>query len=66
MTNETSPIATCLAEMITAKQLQFIDELAREKQIDAEKLCESLFRCSVYELSIKAANDLIQKLKDVQ
>jgi hypothetical protein len=58
-----SPIAKNLGDMVTAKQLGMIRALARESSVDAEKECGKLMRCSVDELSKRAASDLIEHLQ---
>jgi len=58
-----NPVASSLGELITAKQLGMIRAIARESGLDAETECMKQFRCSVAELSRRAASKLIDRLK---
>lgn len=59
-------IAKSLSELITPKQLGMIRAIAREADIDAAKECGNLMRCSVTELSRKAASEFIDHLRRMQ
>ena len=60
------PVAKSLGDMVTAKQLGMIRAIAREANIDAERECSQMMRCSVDELSKRAASDLIEHLQNLQ
>lgn len=62
--NIENPIAKNLSDLITAKQLGFLRATAREKQIDPDEFCQSVFNCKTDELSKKAASALIDRLKN--
>lgn len=59
-------IAKTLGDMVTAKQLGMIRAIAREKDLDAERECSQLMKCSIEELSKRAASDLIAHLQNLQ
>lgn len=63
---ERDPVAKSLGDMVTAKQLGMIRAISREANIDAERECLQMMRCSVDELSKRAASDLIEHLQDMQ
>lgn len=63
---ERDPVAKSLGDMVTAKQLGMIRAISREANIDAERECSQMMRCSVEELSKRAASDLIEHLQDMQ
>ena len=60
------PVAKSLGDMVTAKQLGMIRAIAREANIDAERECLQMMRCSVDELSRRAASDMIEHLQNLQ
>lgn len=62
----TGPVAQTLGDMLTGKQLNMIRALAREAKIDADAECGEIMRCSVTELSRRAASDLIEHLQNLQ
>ena len=55
-----------LGDLVTPKQLGMIRSLAREGDIDAAKECMDLMKCSVSELSKRAASELIDHLQNMQ
>lgn len=61
-----NPVAKILGDMVTAKQLGMIRAIAREIGVDAEKECSNVIRCSVGELSKRAASDFIEHLQTLQ
>ncbi|MBV9216398.1 MAG: hypothetical protein JO053_09490 [Acidobacteria bacterium] len=61
-----NPVAKSIGDMVTSKQLGLIRAIARDANVDAEKECASLMRCSVEELSKRAASDLIEHLQNLQ
>jgi len=60
------PVAKSLGDMVTSKQLNMIRALAREADLDAERICNEKMYCGVTELSKRAASDLIEHLQDMQ
>jgi hypothetical protein len=60
------PVAQTLGEMLTGKQLNMIRALAREAKVNADSECAEVMKCSVTELSRRAASDLIEHLQDLQ
>ena len=60
------PIAASLADLVTAKQLGMIRAIGRESGIDTEAECNLLLKCSVAELSKKAASSFIDHLQKAQ
>ncbi len=59
-------IARSRGDLVTAKQLTMIRTIARENDIDAAKECANLMKCSITELSKRAASDLIGHLRTMQ
>ena len=59
-------VAKTLGDLVTPKQLGMIRSLAREGDIDAAKECMNLMKCSVSELSKRAASELIDHLQNMQ
>ena len=59
-------VAKTLGDLVTPKQLGMIRSLAREGDIDAAKECMDLMKCSVSELSKRAASELIDHLQNMQ
>lgn len=59
-------IARNLGDMVTAKQLNMIRSLGREKRIDPEAVCADMFACRIDEISKRAASDLIDRLQELQ
>ncbi|MBV9240790.1 MAG: hypothetical protein JO314_02180 [Acidobacteria bacterium] len=59
-------VARNLGDMVTAKQLNMIRAIAREKEIDAEGVCGEMFACRIEEISKRAASDLIDRLQEIQ
>jgi hypothetical protein len=60
------PVAQTLGEMLTGKQLNMIRALAREAKVNADSECAEVMKCSVTELSRRAASDLIEHLQNLQ
>jgi hypothetical protein len=61
-----NPMASSLADQITAKQLGMIKAIAREIGIDADEECRGLLQCTTDELSKRAASQFIKHLQDIQ
>lgn len=59
-------VAKTLGDLVTPKQLGMIRSLAREGDIDAAKECMNLMKCSVSELSKRAASELIDHLQNMR
>jgi len=59
-------IAKTLGDMVTAKQLGMIRSIAREADIDAAKECGNMMKCSITELSKRAASEFIEHLQSIQ
>ena len=59
-------IAKTMGDLVTSKQLSMIRAIARECDIDAAKECMDLMKCSVNELSKRAASELIDHLQNMQ
>lgn len=59
-------IAKTMGDLVTTKQLSMIRAIAREGDIDAAKECMDLMKCSVSELSKRAASELIDHLQTMQ
>lgn len=59
-------VAKTLGDLVTPKQLGMIRSLAREGDIDAAKECMDLMKCSISELSKRAASELIDHLQNMQ
>lgn len=59
------PIARSLGDMITAKQLGMIRSIGRNSNINVDDECKEMMRCSVEELSKRAASDLIDHLQTI-
>ncbi|MFT3745098.1 MAG: Rad52/Rad22 family DNA repair protein [Pyrinomonadaceae bacterium] len=59
-------VAKTLGDLVTPKQLGMIRSLAREGDIDAAKECMDIMKCSVAELSKRAASELIDHLQNMQ
>ncbi len=60
------PVAKSLGDMVTSKQLGMIRAIAREANLDVERECSQMMRCSIDELSKRAASDLIEHLQNLQ
>ncbi|NOT47702.1 MAG: hypothetical protein HOP17_08120 [Acidobacteria bacterium] len=60
------PIAASLSDLVTAKQLGMIRAIGRESGIDTEGECSLLLKCSVAELSKRAASSFIDHLQKAQ
>lgn len=60
------PVAQSLGDLVTSKQLNMIRAIARESNLDAERICSEMMYCGVTELSKRAASDLIEHLQDMQ
>lgn len=60
------PVASGLADLVTAKQLGMIRAISREAGVDAEEECMQLLNCSTAELSKKAASSFIDHLLKIQ
>ena len=61
-----NPMASSLADQVTAKQLGMIKAIAREIGIDADEESRSLLQCTTDELSKRAASQFIKHLQDIQ
>ena len=61
-----NPMASSLADQVTAKQLGMIKAIAREIGIDADEESRSLLQCTTDELSKRAASQFIKHLQDTQ
>ncbi len=61
-----NPMASSLADQVTAKQLGMIKAIAREIGIDADEESRSLLQCTTDELSKRAASQFIKHLQDMQ
>ena len=59
-------VAKTMGDLVTTKQLSMIRAIARDGDIDAAKECMDLMKCSVTELSKRAASDLIDHLQNMQ
>lgn len=59
-------IAKTLGDMVTSKQLAMIRAIARDADIDVAKECGNMMKCSVTELSKRAASDFIDHLRSMQ
>ena len=59
------PMAKSIGDMVTAKQLGMIRAIGREAGVDVTLECNEMFKCSVEELSKRAASDLIDHLQAV-
>lgn len=59
-------IAKTMGDLVTAKQLGMIRSIAREADIDAAKECGNMMKCSVTELSKRAASEFIDHLQSMQ
>lgn len=60
------PTSKSMGDMVTSKQLGMIRAISREANLDADLECTQLMRCSIAELSKRAASDLIEHLQDLQ
>lgn len=60
------PVAASLSDLVTAKQLGMIRAIGRESGVDPEAECNLLMKCSVAELSKRAASSLIDHLQKAQ
>jgi len=60
------PVAMSLSDLITAKQLGMIRAIGRESGIDPDAECSLLLKCSVAELSKRAASSFIDHLQKAQ
>lgn len=60
------PVAKGLSDLVTAKQLSMIRAIGREAAVDTEAECSLLLRCSVGELSRRAASSFIDHLQQAQ
>ncbi|HEX3101735.1 MAG TPA: Rad52/Rad22 family DNA repair protein [Pyrinomonadaceae bacterium] len=60
------PISKSMGDMVTSKQLGMIRAISREANLDADLECAQLMRCSIAELSKRAASDLIEHLQELQ
>lgn len=60
------PVAMSLSDLITAKQLGMIRAIGRESGIDPDAECNLLLKCSVAELSKRAASSFIDHLQKAQ
>jgi len=61
-----NPLAACLTDLITAKQLGMIRAIARETGVDPDEQCQSVMNCKTGELAKNAASALIQHLQELQ
>lgn len=59
-------IAMSRGEMLTAKQLGMIRSIARDVEIDVARECANVMKCSVTELSKRAASEFIDHLQQLQ
>lgn len=59
-------VAKTMGDLVTTKQLSMIRAIAREGDIDAAKECMDVMKCSVSELSKRAASELIDHLQNMQ
>lgn len=59
-------IAKTLGDLVTSKQLAMIRSIAREADIDVAKECGNMMKCSVTELSKRAASEFIDHLQSMQ
>jgi hypothetical protein len=62
----TDPVAKSLGDMVTSKQLAMIRGLARDANVDADAECSQVMKCTIDELSKRAASDLIEHLQHLQ
>lgn len=60
------PVAASLSDLVTAKQLGMIRAIGRESGLDPEAECKLLLKCSVAELSKRAASSFIGHLQKAQ
>ena len=60
------PKARSNSDLITAKQIGFINALARDTHSDALEICRKLMSCDISELSKKAASSLIYHLQQIE
>lgn len=58
------PMASCLADQVSARQIHIVRGLAREISLDENELSWELFDCDFTELSRQAAERLIEYLSD--
>lgn len=57
------PRPKTLGDLVSAKQLWMIRNMAREQGIEAEQMAQDLLKCKLEEVSRKSASILIDKLK---
>lgn len=60
------PLAKTAGDLLTARQLGLIRNLAREKGVDYEMECRQVFKCDAAELSRKAASSFIDHLEALE
>lgn len=60
------PLAKSMSDLVTPKQLGMIRALARERGVDHEEECQSVFKCLTDELSKRAASSFIDHLKALE
>lgn len=58
------PVARTLGELLTAKQIGMIRNLARDLSLDADDECKAVMNCNVDELSKRAASAFISHLQE--
>lgn len=61
-----NPIARSISDLITSKQLGMIRAITREMTIDANDECQKVMKCTIDELSKRAASSFIQHLQTAQ
>ena len=60
------PTSKSMGDMVTSRQLGMIRAISREANLDADFVCSQMMRCSIAELSKRAASDLIEHLQALQ
>lgn len=60
------PTSKSMGDMVTSKQIGMIRAISREANLDSDRECSEMMRCSIDELSKRAASDLIEHLQNLQ
>jgi hypothetical protein len=59
------PVAKCMADLVTPKQLVAIRAIANSQRVNAQSECMKVFNCKPEELSRRAASAFIEYLKGI-
>lgn len=61
-----NPIAKTLDQLVTAKQISLIKQLAEKARLNPEEICQEMYKAELREISRRAASVLIDHLRSFQ